>query len=280
MTRLTIGMATYDDYDGVFFTIQSLRMFHKICNNNDIEYIVLDNNPTGNHSSHLKNFLSSIKNARYIPYDEKISSFSKYEIVKFAKGKYTLLLDCHILLALDSIDYLLKYFEQNTDCKDLVQGPLLYDDLGNYATEFLPVWRGHMYGTWHTNKESYELGNPFEIQLQGMGLCAFETKNWPNINKHFRGFGGEEGYISEKFRQNGGKNICLPQLKWLHRFGRPNGAKYRLVYEDRIFNYLLGWLEITNDINHIMIKNIYEHFSDVVPKSTIDNLLKEAKQLV
>jgi hypothetical protein len=27
---LTIGMATYDDYDGVYFTLQSLRMYHPV----------------------------------------------------------------------------------------------------------------------------------------------------------------------------------------------------------------------------------------------------------
>ena len=26
--QLTIGMATYDDYDGVYFTVQALRLFH------------------------------------------------------------------------------------------------------------------------------------------------------------------------------------------------------------------------------------------------------------
>ena len=35
---LTIGMSTYDDYDGVFFSIQSLRMYHDICKNNNVEF--------------------------------------------------------------------------------------------------------------------------------------------------------------------------------------------------------------------------------------------------
>ena len=26
--KLTVGMATYDDYQGVFWTVQALRMYH------------------------------------------------------------------------------------------------------------------------------------------------------------------------------------------------------------------------------------------------------------
>ena len=39
--KLTIGMATYDDYDGVFFTIQSLRMHHRICNTDAVQFVVM-----------------------------------------------------------------------------------------------------------------------------------------------------------------------------------------------------------------------------------------------
>ena len=55
---LTIGMATYDDYDGVFFTIQSLRMYHEMCNTDNVEYIVLDNNPNSASGQATKNFVT------------------------------------------------------------------------------------------------------------------------------------------------------------------------------------------------------------------------------
>ena len=51
MKKLTIGMSTYDDYDGVFFTIQSLRMYHLHGMQNDIEFIVIDNNPESAHGN-------------------------------------------------------------------------------------------------------------------------------------------------------------------------------------------------------------------------------------
>lgn len=275
---LTIGMATYDDYDGVFFSIQSLRMFHPICNSEHVEFIVLDSNPNGEHGKTCKTFIEGAVRGKYIPNDGVSSSFNKYKIAEHATGKYVLIIDCHVLIQLNGIHSLLNYFNNNPNCKDLVQGPLWYDDLQNISTHFDPVWRGDMYGIWATNKAAYDTGKPFEIPMQGMGLLAFERNAWQGINPHFKGFGGEEGYIAEKFRRWGGKNICLPSLKWNHRFGRPNGVKYPLILEDRIWNYFVGWLEITGDPEHQMIKDTYNHFKDKIPAGSIDNILKLAKK--
>jgi hypothetical protein len=137
-----------------------------------------------------------------------------------------------------------------------------------------------MYGQWGTNYDGLQSNQPFEIPMQGLGVFSCETKNWVWFNKYFRGFGGEEGYIHEKFRQLGGKCLCLPDFKWLHRFGRPEGIKYRLILEDRIWNYFVGWLELTQDPNHQMIKDIYSHFKDKIPAGSIDNILKQAIQKI
>ena len=44
MNKITIGTCVYDDYDGVYFTIQSIRL-----NNPDlldrIEFVIINNNP-------------------------------------------------------------------------------------------------------------------------------------------------------------------------------------------------------------------------------------------
>ena len=253
---LTIGMATYDDYDGVFFSIQSLRMFHDICNTNQVEFIVLDGNPDSSHGKACKSFIENVIKGKYIPNNNLTSSFDKYKIVNYASGSYILIIDCHVMIEKDGIKNLLHYFENHPNCKDLIQGPLWYDDLRNISTHFNVEWRGDMYGTWGTNVDAYKQGEPFEIPMQGMGLLAFEKINWPGINTNFKGFGGEEGYIAEKFRRNGGKNLCLPFLKWNHRFNRPNGVKYRLALEDRVWNYFVGWLELTKNPDDEMIISI------------------------
>lgn len=275
-------MSTYDDYDGVFFSIQSLRLYHELDNSVNIEYVVLDNNPRSQHGTLCKNFLtSSVRNSLYIPFSNNPTSFNKYRTVEYASGDIILIIDSHVLLVNNSINNIIKYFQDDTNKKNLLQGPLLYDDLKHVSTHLDPVWRDDMYGIWATNFEAYQANLPFEIPMQGMGLCAFKKDYWPGIHNKFRGFGGEEGYIAEKFRQNGGKNICLPSLQWNHRFGRPYPIPYPLLLEDKIWNYFLGWLDITKDVSHPMIKDIYHFFENRLSKSTLDTLLLSAeKQIV
>lgn len=50
--------------------------------------------------------------------------------------------------------------------------------------------------------------------------------------------------------------ICLPFLKWTHRFPRPGGPNYENRWEDRIRNYLLGWHELKLDTSTVL-----DHFA-------------------
>ena len=283
MTKLlTIGMAVYDDFHGVYFSLQALRMYHSICATSDVEFLVIDNNPSSEHGKAVKGLVEGWMGhqARYIPYESKKSTAVRNEIFKNSNGKYTISIDCHVMIQAGGVNKLLEYYSANPNCKDIVGGPLWYDDLRNYSTEFKPGWRDSMYGTWDTNKDSYEKGLPFEIPMMGLGLFSCETKNWPGFNIYFKGFGGEEGYIHEKFRRAGGKAICIPQLKWAHRFTRPDGVKYPLVLEDRVWNYLIGWLEITQDPNSEMVQGVLDHFKGKIPQQTLDILFQESKKLV
>ena len=66
---LTVAMATYDDFDGVFFTIQALRMYNDICKTRQVEYIVLDGNADSSHGKTVKSFVDSLnhhQDAKYI----------------------------------------------------------------------------------------------------------------------------------------------------------------------------------------------------------------------
>src|SRR4029077_7635857 len=105
-----------------------------------------------------------------------------------------------------------------------VQGPMLYDEHRSVSTHFNPHnWSGGMWGTWETDPP--DTGHdPFEIPMQGGGLIVMRRAAWPGFNPLFHGFGGEEGYIHEKVRQRGGKCVCVPQLKWEHRFAKPGGV--------------------------------------------------------
>lgn len=154
---LTIGMSTYDDYDGLFFTIQALRMYHPECNSSDIEFIVIDNNSNGKHGKHNKNFVENWLNGKYIAYTERTgTACSREAIFKNSEAEYTLCIDSHIMIESGGISNLLKYYSENPDTKNLIQGPLLHDDLKSYSTHFEPIWRDSMYGIWETDEEKWK----------------------------------------------------------------------------------------------------------------------------
>lgn len=274
---LTIGMSTYDDYDGTYFSIQSLLMYHPIVKSEDVEIIIIDNNPDGTHGKEIKNLVNGWlrKKVKYIEFREKKSTASRDQIFRNASGKYCISMDCHVMFQPHAIDSLLKYYSENPDCKNIVQGPLIYDDQVGRATHFKPAWGADMYGQWDFDREKYKAGKPFSIPMMGLGSFSCETKNWLGFNPHFKGFGGEEGYIHEKYRDNGGDAICLPNFGWLHRFGRPNGVKYPLRLEDRIWNYLIGWLELKKDVSHPMVQQIIENFSERIGKESMSMMLNQ-----
>lgn len=274
---LTVGMSTYDDYDGVFFSIQALRIHQLDFIKDNYEIIVIDNNPGSAHGKEVKSFVENWAKGKYIPYTDKKSTSSRNEIFKHASGKYTLCMDSHVMFEPNGIKNLIDYYNQNPDTKNLVQGPLWYDDLKNISTHFDTVWRDIMYGVWATNKEAYEKGEPFEIPMMGLGMFSCKTSEWQGFNEKFKGFGGEEGYIHEKFRRAGGKCICLPNLKWNHRFGRPNGVPYPNILEDRIWNYFVGWLEILKDPNDPFFQTIIDAFKTKVPEQVVKNIFEKAK---
>jgi hypothetical protein len=242
--RLTIGMATYDDYDGVYFTLQSLRLFHPEVAD-DIEFIVVDNNPDGVCGSHLKALENHLPHYRYIPIRERSGTAVRDYVMAEAASDFVLNLDCHVLVAPGAVSRLIHYFESGPETPDLVQGPLVYDNLRTLSTHMDPVWRGGMYGVWATSEAGRDPeAPPFDIPSQGLGLYACRRTAWPGYNPHFRGFGGEEGYIHEKFRRAGGRTLCLPFLRWVHRFARPLGTPYPNRWDDRVRNYTIGFDEL------------------------------------
>ena len=153
---LTIGMPTFDDYHGVYFSVQALRMYHSEIIDK-VEIIIIDNNPKSAHGRDLKSFSSSDPKIKYIPYEEDIGpANSKNQVFQKASAPYVLCMDGHILFESGSLKKLIDLYEQTPDTNDLYQGPLVYDDLNNISTHFDPVWRGQMYGIWATDERGLD----------------------------------------------------------------------------------------------------------------------------
>jgi len=254
---LCIGMATYDDYDGVYFSVQALRLYHPEVMDR-VSILVLDNHPDGPAAWPLKELAQRVEPLRYVPCGEIRGTAVRDLLFRHATADWVLVMDCHVLLEPGSLASLLRYLDDHPDSDDLLQGPIEWDELGGViATHFAPTWRGGMYGTWaHDARGTDPDAPPFDIPLQGLGLFVARRKSWLGFNPRFQGFGGEEGYLHEKYRRHGRRTLCLPFLRWVHRFDRPGGAHYPNRWDERINNYLVGWDELGLDVDEVL-----DHFS-------------------
>lgn len=344
--RCTIGMAMADDFDGVYFTIQHIRQnmlsaeklykegyltapWAGVDRLKDTEFIVVDNRPAKNnaHSNEAKFFVTEKisqqlnLNCRYIPMgDPQGTSPPRNRVFKEAAGDVVWCMDCHILPQFGAIEAGMLYFEQNPNSRDLLCGPLIYDDLQVTNTHFDDFWRGGMWGIWggawqcpcsstgikftphkldknlpwaahllamgcpivtechcgraipsDLNSSNLKIkgyrqlaandgDEPFEIPGQGLWMFACRREAWLGFNENFRGFGGEEMYYHEKLRQAGGKTICHPMLKGVHRFA----SIYRRWSPSdwgKVRNYTIGLEEIG-----LPLDRLQEHFQHELKK--------------
>jgi hypothetical protein len=273
MRKLTIGMAVHDDYDGLYFTIQAIRMYHKEVLDN-IEFVIIDNNPDSAHGKHIRSLCDWIQEpCQYLPYVNKKSTSVRNKIFDLAETPYVLSLDCHVLLEAGSLKKLIDYYDAGLDMGNLLQGPLVYDNMSSISTHFDLKWSSCMWGTWETDQRGVDANaEPFEIPAQGCGLFSCRKDSWLRLNDKFEGFGGEEGYIHKKYKKAGKKTMCLPFLRWLHRFGRPNGVTYPNNMQQRYRNYMIGFSDL--GLPH---QEVTEHFLShgALTKEIAESIKKE-----
>lgn len=250
-------MASYNNFTEVFFTVQALRMYHDL---KDCEILVVDNFGDKKLEEFIKGWCAG--QARYEKYTEIVGTSNVRNMVfELAKGDMVMCIDSHVLLKPGSLVNI-----PQTD--DLIQGPMLYDDLKNYGCNWKPEWRGQMWGIWGDCYAEDKLPKePFEIWGMGLGLFMTSKAGWLGFNKKFRGFGGEEGTIHEKYRKAGRKVWCYPNLVWNHLFNKP--ITYPLNLMDRIVNYIIGFEELQMDTAPIKA-----HFGEVLFNQAVEEAKK------
>jgi len=246
--KWTIGMPCYDNDAEVWFTVQALRMYHDLT---DCEIVIIDNYG----SDQLQNFVqkNGKNTVRYYRHTDITGvSYAKNKIFEHARGEYVLVIDSHILIKPGALDLV-------PPGDDMIQGPLMQSSCNLYWCEWLPVWRGKMWGIWGKTLTDKDLPKePFEIWATGAGFFATRRDTWLGFNDNFRGFGGETGYIQEKYRKNGRKVWCYPNMIWSHLFyNQGRKIPYPLQLNDRIKNYLYGFEELGLDT-----EPIYKEFGD------------------
>lgn len=168
-------MAHYDDFDGVYFTLQALRAYHDL---SDVELLLVDNKPIikrdGNRENNvIESFMKgNISNSRYIKSDDTAGTSSPRDLIfREANSKSVMCIDCHVLLIPGAIKRLIDWYDRNPDNKDLLTGPLITDNLHDWYTHFDLRWRGGMWGTWGL-AWTCECGQHFTVQ-DDKGKAAF-----------------------------------------------------------------------------------------------------------
>lgn len=271
--RLTIGMATYDDFEGTWWTIQDLRMFHSE-DLDDCEIVIIDNHPQSTQGQMVKalveNWMQGGKfPTRYIAAGEYAGTQQpRNRLFAEAKGEFVLCMDCHVMVPPRTIQRFLGWMTENPESSDILSGPLYYDNLvrpgsdgdsqsaASLVTHYDDVWRGENWGIWGVDPRGLDVdADPFEIPAMGVGMFACRREAWLGFNEHTRGFGADEFCIHEKFRHAGHKAMCLPFMRWLHRFGRPGGVPYPLTQWNKVRNYVLALNELD-----IPLDRVYSHF--------------------
>jgi Glycosyltransferase family 25 (LPS biosynthesis protein) len=266
-------MATYDDFDGVYFTIQAIRLFHPEVVG-DVDFLVLDNHPDGSHGEAIRDLRRWMPELRYVPCRRPQGTAVRGFLFREATSEFVLCVDSHVMIAPGGLSRLIEYLRTHPGTPDLLQGPLLYDDGASIATHFAPEWRGGMYGTWAGDpRGAAPNAAAFEIPMQGLGLFACRREAWPGLNPRLQGFGGEEGYLHEKIRRRGGRVLCLPFLRWLHRFTRNQRVPYRATWDDMIRNYLLIHDELGWDRAPMV-----EHFREFLGAEKADAIVRTASE--
>ena len=269
--RWTVGMPSYKNFTEVWFTVQALRMYH---DDIDMEIVIVDN--YGDLA--LAEWARKDGNGQIV-YDKFTSqvgvSPAKNRIFEIARGDNVLVIDSHILVAKGALSW---------DIPDdgLYQGPLIRGSRKGYMCEWLPQWRSRMWGIWGPAVTQLP-EKRFPIWAQGAGFFACRREAWLGFNKDFRGFGGETGYVQEKWRRNGRQVWCEPRMVWQHFF---NSAKlggraitYPLQIVDRVRNYIIGYKEIgldTKPIREHFGKELYQQ-SENLTTAERDRVLKGGK---
>jgi glycosyltransferase involved in cell wall biosynthesis len=278
--KLTIGIAVFDDFSRLHMMIQVIRMLHSEALP-DCELIIVDNNPASLDGQQLKPFLDrcnpseesfkwvhsedgkvggSFADAErwafghgitYVPFKDVAGTApAKQKIFEAARGDAVLVMDAHIIPFPGTLRRLIDFYRDNPETNDLYQGPYAEDSLISGYGSMRAGWGGTMNGKWQIDARSHNAEDPpFEIWGHGMGFFSCRRLAWVGFNPRFRGFGGEEGYIHEKFRQAGAKCWSLPWLRMWHSYGmRDDQRTNPMDQESTLWNNIVGHLEVGWDL--------------------------------
>lgn len=282
--KLTIAIPLREDWYGFWATWHGLVHQVRAAGLQDhVELIVIDQSPEHEDAQMVKQTVNTVAakwevdpfhravnrggpiEARYLPMTEIMgTAAAKQFSVHSARGEWVLVLDSHILLDERAIARVYNWLRKpaNRHSDDLYHGVLLYDNHREFFTQ-LEIWNEDgsprigddgVFGQWATDPRGRTADQkPFEIPASGGWAILARRQAFLQVGFHplMRGFGGEEGFVAERWRRAGRKVMCHPAIRGVHRFGRRNGDQYTVTFGEKLRNHVIGWLDLGFDLEEL-----------------------------
>lgn len=276
--RLTIGIPTYNDFEGLWGTVTSLiEQADRAGLLEVIEILVIDQSPDPQPKNGVSPDIQAVEaglkgkafieewvngtqgklQARYYRYNDVLgTTVAKSLVFAMSRTEWTLCIDSHVTLVQDSLANVYRWICRNRTSHDLYHGVMIYDGFKAHATHLEPVWRGQMWGIWATDDRGIEPSmTPFEIPAAAGWAFMCRTDAWKGYHPLMQGFGGEETFLQKLWQKHGNKVWCLPCLRGIHRFGR-TAPTAPVRVEDKIRNAALGLLML-----ELPLDEMRDHFA-------------------
>lgn len=290
---LSVGFATRDDFDGAWMTVETLIEFH---DDYVDQIVIVDNSPENSrHAKMLAEHVKTLKKVKYVRDSGPASScVPKNKVFTESDCEFAANCDSHVVFKKGAIRAVREFWRgQAADTPDILTGPcwagaannrcmgtnqMLYEHEGydphgkppDY--QYMTAWRGGCCGVWVLDPRGRSPDMPpFKIRKHGTGFFSMRRDAWVGFMPTMTGHGGNEAYLYEKVRRNGGTAWCLPAAGWIHKFGRANGVPYALNWADRVSNYVNGFRDLDRpDLE----RGAIEHFKKVCA-GTVRSFLKK-----
>lgn len=207
MPALTIGVIHHGRLKSLAATIKALQRDHDL---SDVELLVMDTQPTRKAKKWVKH-RGGIRYAANTP-AQKPSALD--QVFDLARGDVVLVLQDPVRLRQGALRALRNYFERHPESRELVHGPLM-SGTRVVATHSNPYWRRNTWGIWSSDlRGRLTEGEAFAIPMQESGVFSCKRRAWPGMPPLWRGYGGEAGFLQDRFRRDGAQIVCLPGLQW------------------------------------------------------------------
>ena len=148
MKTTSLVMANYGDYNGVFMTVQHVRMSSEVWWD---EIIVVDSSWSEFPQEHaeLLQLQKEIPRLRVVPYSGVMGTTqTRNHAMDVTTSDVVFCVDSHVLLDRHARSCVLNYFDEPANRGDIVSGPMLGNSLRPKATHFFPKWQNRMWGVW------------------------------------------------------------------------------------------------------------------------------------